>query len=228
MLAKGEFAPMFRFLIIFCMASFLSVGCARQYPALSSYDPLYIEHSRKNVIPDSESYDAYVQRAGELVHVGEYGPKEGESYSDFEKRLYNTLEIQDYQIAHLKEKIRNFSKVMASLEGQLSEVKKAHADLKKEVGLQENWEAYDVKSKKKKSPRAHYFAKYTVKKGDTLQEIAKSRYGTNRAWLTLYRFNMKALKSGPNDIEIGDQLVIPPVLPPLSEKSSDLLVETTD
>ena len=51
---------------------------------------------------------------------------------------------------------------------------------------------------------------YTVKKGDTLQEISQKYYGTTRQWRKIYNANRGRIKGGPEKIVPGMKLTIPP------------------
>lgn len=50
---------------------------------------------------------------------------------------------------------------------------------------------------------------YTVKKGDTLQEISKKFYGTTTKWRKIYEANQKTIKGGPEKLMPGMKLTIP-------------------
>lgn len=67
------------------------------------------------------------------------------------------------------------------------------------------------------TPRSHYAPApskstrtYTVKKGDTLQEISQKYYGTTRQWRKIYDANRGKIKGGPDKIVPGMKLTIPP------------------
>jgi LysM repeat protein len=51
---------------------------------------------------------------------------------------------------------------------------------------------------------------YTVKSGDTLSKIAREVYGDANAYMTIFNANRDKL-SDPDKIQVGQQLVIPPV-----------------
>lgn len=53
-----------------------------------------------------------------------------------------------------------------------------------------------------------YFAKYTVKKGDTLGKIAKEFYGNAKLYKQIFEANRHILKNA-DLIEIGQELTIP-------------------
>jgi len=65
------------------------------------------------------------------------------------------------------------------------------------------------------APRSHYAhasssgKTYTVKKGDTLQEISQKMYGTTRHWRKIYNANKSVIKGGPEKITPGMKLTIP-------------------
>lgn len=66
------------------------------------------------------------------------------------------------------------------------------------------------------APRSNYARSsssgksYTVKKGDTLQEISQKMYGTTRQWRKIYNANKGVIKGGPEKIRPGMKLTIPP------------------
>ena len=49
---------------------------------------------------------------------------------------------------------------------------------------------------------------YVVKSGDCLWSIAQKTYGTGRQWNVIYEAN-KAVIKNPNDLRVGQVLVIP-------------------
>lgn len=53
-----------------------------------------------------------------------------------------------------------------------------------------------------------YYAKYTVEKGDTLGKIAKHFYGEPAKYKQIFEANRGVL-SDPDEIEVGQELVIP-------------------
>jgi nucleoid-associated protein YgaU len=65
------------------------------------------------------------------------------------------------------------------------------------------------------APRNSYAKKstgsktYTVKKGDTLQEISQKMYGTTRHWRKIYNANKGVIKGGSDKIKPGMKLTIP-------------------
>lgn len=61
--------------------------------------------------------------------------------------------------------------------------------------------------------------KYTVQKGDTLQKISRSFYGTTKKWTKIYEANKNKLK-GPNKIYPGQVIDIP--VEPLKETKENL------
>lgn len=67
----------------------------------------------------------------------------------------------------------------------------------------------------KAKPKEHYAQPdkkagraYTVKKGDTLQEISQKFYGTTKNWNKIYKANTKVIKD-PDKLQVGTKLVIP-------------------
>lgn len=69
------------------------------------------------------------------------------------------------------------------------------------------------------SPTLVNIEKYTVQKGDTLQEIAKEFYGTTKKWTKIYEANKDILK-GPDKVYPGQVINIP--LEPLKETKENL------
>lgn len=59
------------------------------------------------------------------------------------------------------------------------------------------------------TPKPAVSKTYTVKPGDTLSEISKKHYGTTKYADLIYEANRKTLSS-PDDISVGESLVIPP------------------
>jgi nucleoid-associated protein YgaU len=49
---------------------------------------------------------------------------------------------------------------------------------------------------------------HTVAKGDSLYSIARSYYGNQSKWKTIYEANRDRI-SDPNRIRVGEQLIIP-------------------
>ncbi|MFH1339372.1 MAG: LysM peptidoglycan-binding domain-containing protein [Candidatus Omnitrophota bacterium] len=70
--------------------------------------------------------------------------------------------------------------------------------------------ASGIKSVVVKPPKSQtvVMKKYTVKKGDTLQEISRNFYGTTKRWKEIYEVNREVLKS-PNSIYPGQVIEIP-------------------
>jgi nucleoid-associated protein YgaU len=50
---------------------------------------------------------------------------------------------------------------------------------------------------------------YTVKKGDTLQEISQKYYGTTKNWRRIYKANEKKIGTDPNKLVEGMKIHIP-------------------
>lgn len=70
--------------------------------------------------------------------------------------------------------------------------------------------------KSKPAPAEHYASDrpkagqtYTVKKGDTLQEISQKYYGTTKKYQKIYQANKSKIKD-PNKLTVGMKLTIPP------------------
>ncbi len=56
--------------------------------------------------------------------------------------------------------------------------------------------------------KAVVYETYTVKSGDTLSKIAKSKYGNAKLWKTIYEANKDRIKN-PDLIQAGWELKIP-------------------
>jgi nucleoid-associated protein YgaU len=50
---------------------------------------------------------------------------------------------------------------------------------------------------------------HTVTKGDTLYALARSYYGDQAKWKSIYEANRSTIGSDPNKIRVGQRLVIP-------------------
>lgn len=50
---------------------------------------------------------------------------------------------------------------------------------------------------------------HTVAKGDTLYGLARSYYGDHRRWKEIYEANRAAIGGNPNQIRVGQKLIIP-------------------
>ena len=50
---------------------------------------------------------------------------------------------------------------------------------------------------------------HTVAKGDTLYQLARSYYGDQAKWKSIYEANRSTIGSDPNKIRVGQRLVIP-------------------
>ena len=50
---------------------------------------------------------------------------------------------------------------------------------------------------------------HTVAKGDTLYQLARTYYGDQAKWKSIYEANRSAIGSDPNKIRVGQRLVIP-------------------
>ena len=50
---------------------------------------------------------------------------------------------------------------------------------------------------------------HTVAKGDTLFQLARTYYGDQAKWKTIYEANRSTIGSDPNKIRVGQRLVIP-------------------
>lgn len=191
-------------LFLLLLLPFITCSCYQNYyhSNLGDLDPLYKKKGIK-MAKLKEHGDKYHRRGNSLVDISKIGPNPDESFEEYEQRLYNTLATQEsdiqeisYLIEHKRENFSNLEDQYAKLEGQNNNLRIAFADLK---------DAF----KGKINQRSNLFEPYIVKKGDTLQGISHKFYDSYSGWLAIYRFNTGVLKDGPNNIEIGDALLIP-------------------
>lgn len=80
---------------------------------------------------------------------------------------------------------------------------KARAAAKKPAARQAPKESY-AKSSKSAGGRS-----YTIKKGDTLQEISQKYYGTTKNWRRIYNANKAKIGSNPDKLTAGQKITIP-------------------
>lgn len=59
--------------------------------------------------------------------------------------------------------------------------------------------------------RSKYIAEHTVKSGDTLSQISKKYYGTDKKYMVIYKENKKVIGNDPNLIKPGQVLKIPSI-----------------
>ena len=52
-------------------------------------------------------------------------------------------------------------------------------------------------------------AKHTVAAGDSLSKIAAHYYGDSEKWKVIYEANKTAIGDNPNQLKVGQQLIIP-------------------
>jgi len=57
--------------------------------------------------------------------------------------------------------------------------------------------------------KSKYIAEHTVKSGDTLSQISKKYYGTDKKYMAIYKENKKVIGNDPNLIKPGQVLKIP-------------------
>jgi len=59
--------------------------------------------------------------------------------------------------------------------------------------------------------KSKYIAEHTVKSGDTLSQISKRYYGTDKKYMAIYEENKKVIGNDPNLIKPGQVLKIPSI-----------------
>jgi hypothetical protein len=129
-----------------------------------------------------------------------FGPEEGESYTAYMNRMVATMQAMATETRRLKESILAKEVTNNHLGEQLAGLTQANHDFVAALSGQRE---------QQRAPQNSAFSVYEVQKGDTLQAISYQAYNTYRGWLNIYRFNMDRLPHGPNQIEIGDLLLIP-------------------
>lgn len=199
-------------LLALCSAAFLNANVTHEWGMYDYFDtdtyffiapqddPFYEERCWEKL---SHYGEKHTRRGSYIVDVGCVRPKKGEPYEDFRERVMNTLTMQNYNRRMLDEAIDRTRKKVEELKGELEKVQNASQKLESTLGAMRKGERVRVRTRQ--SP----FQGYTVQPGDTLQSIANNKYGTNTAWLAIYRFNQSVLPDGPNNIEIGDFLWLP-------------------
>lgn len=88
----------------------------------------------------------------------------------------------------------------------------AHKSAKKSTTAKHHETAVSEQGPKESYPKKEKSAggkTYTVKKGDTLQEISQKYYGTTKNWRKLYKANEKKIGTDPNKLVEGTKLRIP-------------------
>jgi LysM repeat protein len=159
-------------------------------------DPISSEGLAKNT-------NQYVQREDAFESDNTFSPKEGETYEEFETRIFNTLVFLEQKQFNITQEIAKKSAHLASLKDQKTMMMLRHIDLRIDLA------SYFTPGMTQKAPKYAPFTTHKVNEGDTLQKIAMKYYETHRAWLTIYQFNIKYLEKGPNKITAGMHLVIP-------------------
>lgn len=142
----------------------------------------------------------YQERTPYLADDACFGPEKGESYCNYLDRASETMRRMEEEIAKLEETLTEKKESTKHLNEQLSSLQKANHDL---------MVALSNEKEKGASTPPPTFAVYEVQKGDTLQSISYQAYNTHKGWVSIYRFNLERLPNGPNQIEVGQQLLIP-------------------
>ncbi len=145
---------------------------------------------------------SYQKRDDTMIDISHFRPDPGEPYGHYQRRVMNTLELQQQDLQTLTVAIDEKNSNIANFEEQLGQIKTRQADLR--LALTTINDEY-ANAKESTAP----LSAYTVRAGDTLQKISYRRFGSHAAWLSLFRFNRERLPDGPNLIEKGQTLLIP-------------------
>lgn len=185
----------------------LLTSCGSHYKTPIQGDPLFkhsrSEHDTRKLTPHAERH---TRRGNYLIADGDFERQEAEPYSHYIERIKNTLKIQRYEIRTLQATLNQKADAAHELDTQLAALSQTHDDLRLALAGEK-----PVNSTMAATAARPLFERYVVKKGDTLQKIARRMYGTHTAWLGIYRFNTRNLPYGPNKIEVGDVLFLPDV-----------------
>lgn len=108
-----------------------------------------------------------------------------------------------FMVAEVEEVMMSYSgapEVSPEISGEASgEVSTANQAGEGKVQIEEKQLEGDIKVSTKE---------YTVRKGDTLEKIAKKELGSSRRWKYLYEFNKNRIK-GPDKLRAGQKILIP-------------------
>ncbi len=189
----------------FCLSS-----CESYHTAVYN-DPLYRTKKTDPKVLESE-LNAYSHREITEEDSSSYKPKEGEVFEDYHARLVNTLILQERNRSEIVRVLEEKEKEIERLTKLERDIISQHIDMRLSL---HHFDAYiddeAGSTAAVTSAPTRIFHRYYVRKGDTLQKIAKRELGSYSAWLSLYRFNRRTLENGPNRIEIGQLLLIPDI-----------------
>ena len=180
----------------------LSSSCGKNYQSFLARDPFFKEENI-DLAKLQEHGSSYQRKGQDLEDISTFSPFKDETYEDYEARVVNTIQVQEYDIKELNRSIATIKNNIIHLDGQFASLQQQHSDLRLALSNPEKIEQ-DLQE-----PNRPIFQMYVVQPGDSLQKIAFQHYGTHKAWMAIYRFNLKALSFGPNSIEKGQRLMIP-------------------
>ncbi|SCA62837.1 hypothetical protein SCG7109_AE_00110 [Chlamydiales bacterium SCGC AG-110-M15] len=187
--------------IFVCVAVIMSCG---RYTTPLYNDPLF----RKKSADRNElglGGEPYGQRDEIDRDLNRFTPASNESYDDFAKRISNTLLSQEYEKDQLMQAIERKDASKKDLMGQMNKLLTKNIDLR--LTLMRMLKVDDGT----KGSLETLFKRYTIKPGDTLQQISHKHFGTYTGWLAIYRFNRDAMPYGPNRIHPGQVIYLPKV-----------------
>lgn len=193
-------------LISFCIS--LLFSACRQYHTVA-HDPLYKESSTQEIdFREEEPPLHYLHRihAKQFREKDRYALLESESFSQYKKRLFRTLQVQEYENQQLKLLLEE---KLHSLEVTKEELGIARAKYLQQLFYVASIHSSSGVSLEDQISMIRLFKKHPIEKGDTLQKISLKAYGVYSGWLMIYRFNLDRLSYGPNRIKIGEELFLP-------------------
>lgn len=168
--------------------------------------------------------ERYTRRDDYSEDISQFRPKKSEPYESYFARVMNTLSIQEYNTTSLQEAIKSKKEAIEELDSQLQTMLESEVHMRLALSMYENGEENPKKNKSQKNHASSPpFSVYVIQKDDTLQKIAKQAFGTHTGWLAIYRFNLKKMPYGPNQLEEGDKLFIPNIYLTTPLQSEDLL-----
>ncbi len=153
---------------------------------LNNYGITIDEGSYQNIV------NSLVRRFQKAVEDGEI---KAEDLNDRVEAYLRSIGLSDSDVTKLK--IIISTAVLSQLDANASKAAQAP-------------ESADTASEKSENDKAEVEEAteiYVVKKGDTLQKIARKKYGDSGKWKEIYRLNRDIIKN-PNSIDIGQELKI--------------------
>ncbi len=200
-----------RAFITYLVLTFLLSSC-QEYRTPIINDPFYNDANAKRKVLE-EGGEPYTQRNEKHIDKNKYSSHQEESYDEFTARLVNTLATQEYEKDQLINTIEQKASSCENLKKQVSNLQNKHIDLRLTL-----MRIQSDTSSANSGETETLFKRYIVKEGDTLQKIAYKTYNHYSGWLTIYRFNKKELKYGPNRIRPGQILLLPKIKEKIQEE----------